>query len=166
LGKPQKVLIEKAKLTVCNRCSKHGTIVLEKFTFDKKLKPKTRAVLHSKKTQSIKLQKKDDEISRGLIENFGAKIKQERERRGLSHKDLARKINEKMSVLKRIETGKMIPKDNLVKKLEHTLKVKLLVSQSEDKFPKSNMPKIRRRDLTLGDLIQLNNSGNRKEDKT
>ena len=90
-----------------------------------------------------------------MTENYHTKIRQAREKLGLSHEELGKKINEKASVLRKLETGKMTPNNILVTKLEHVLKIKLLVPISEEKIPQQT-PKSPNRELTLGDLIQLN----------
>jgi putative transcription factor len=90
-----------------------------------------------------------------MTENYSMKIRQAREKLGLSHEDLGKKINEKASVLRKIETGKMTPNNMLVTKLEHVLKIKLLIPISEEKIL-AQLPKSSSHELTLGDLIQLN----------
>lgn len=154
-GKPYTALIEGAKLTVCAECSKHGKIIEEK--------PKTavtRAPLKMKpirlpplKTQSKEKTQKTVKSTSELVENFYAKVRQAREKLGLSHEELGKRINEKVSRLRKIETGKMVPDDMLATKLEHALKIKLLVPATEQKVPK--IPKPSSRELTLGDLIKL-----------
>ena len=94
-----------------------------------------------------------------LVEGFGAKIKQARENLGLSHEELGKKINEKVSVLKKIEAEKMKPDMRLTAKLEHALKIRLVAPLSEPK-PILSYQKTRVQGLTLGDLMQL------KEEKT
>jgi len=101
-----------------------------------------------------------------LVDNFPAKIRLAREKLGLAHEDVGKKINEKVSLLRKIETGKMTPDNKLAIKLEHTLKVKLLAPPSELKAPKTQISKATNRELTLGDLLQLNKKGTKKEDKT
>jgi putative transcription factor len=44
-----------------------------------------------------------------LVEEFGAKVRKAREQLGLSHEELGKRLNEKVSLLKKIETAK-IPK--------------------------------------------------------
>jgi putative transcription factor len=92
-----------------------------------------------------------------LVENFDAKIRQAREKLGLSHDDLGKKLNEKVSLLRKIETRKMTPNNLLATKLEHVLKVKLILLTSEEKVnvPPSKAAKPVNRELTLGDLIKL-----------
>jgi putative transcription factor len=92
-----------------------------------------------------------------MVEGYDSKIRQVREKLGLSHEELGKKINEKSSVLRKLETGKMTPNNMLVTKLEHALKIKLLAPIPEEKV--SPAPKSPSRELTLGDLIQLGKKG-------
>jgi len=165
LGKPYRVIIEGAKLTVCSECSKHGTTVWEEPK-PKGVMPKPRTPFQPLRTQSQKPSEITLDTSLELIENFNSKVRQARENLRLSHEELGKKINEKVSVLKKIETGKIKPDNTLATKLEHALKVKLLIPASEEKIPQTKIPKTASRELTLGDLIKLNKKGEEKEDKT
>jgi putative transcription factor len=141
---------------VCNECAKHGKATWEE---QPKLKqaPIQRQVVPIQGPIQIRkriMQAKVD-TSQEIVEGYNEKIRQARERLGLSHEELGRKINEKASVLRKIETGKMTPDNMLASKLEHTLKIKLLVPVAEEKIPE-NIPKSAGRELTLGDLMQLN----------
>lgn len=153
-GKPLRVIIEGAKLTVCSECAKHGTTVWEE---EPKLqtaqKAKAKAIPSFPKAQSRGPQETTTNLE--LIENFDTKIRQAREKLGLSHEELGKKIKEKVSVLKKIETGKMKPDNKLAAKLEHALKIKLLAPVSEETLQKINVPKPPSRELTLGDMLQL-----------
>jgi len=104
------------------------------------------------------------DTSQELVENFHAKIRQARERLGLSHEDLGKRINEKVSLLRKIETGKMTPDNRLASLLERTLKIKLIVPTKEEKAPQSKMSKAAGHELTLGDLMKLDKKN--KEDPT
>lgn len=154
-GNPYKVMIEGANLTVCSQCAKHGTIVREEPK-PKALMPKPQTRLQPLKIQSKKPPETTIDTSLELIENFDLKIRQAREKLGLSHEELGKKINEKVSLLKKIETRKMTPNNRLAAKLEYALKIKLLVPATEEKVPQPKIPKLASRELTLGDLIQLN----------
>ena len=79
----------------------------------------------------------------------------------MSHEDLGRKIREKVSVLRKIESGKMVPDLGLAERLEHALKVKLRVPSSEPKAQYVSLSKPRV--TTLGDLVLLKDTG--KEEK-
>jgi len=161
-GKPLRVMIEGAKLTVCSPCSRHGKIIWE----EPALKPaltKNKAIAPLK-IQRVKTSETKMDVSLELIEGFEAKIRHAREKLGLSHEDLGKRISEKVSVLKKVESGKMTPDNKLATKLEHALRIKLLVPASEEKLPKTKIVKPTARELTLGDLIQLDEK--EKEDKT
>lgn len=163
-GKPITALIEGAKLTVCNECSKHGIIIVEKpKQTPPLLKTKTATTTPLKAPSTAKLLK-NVENTLELVEGYDAKIRQAREKIGLTHEELGKRINEKVSVLKKIETGKMTPDNKLAAKLEHTLKIKLLVPASEEKASGTTVSKQPSRELTLGDIVKLGK--NEVEDKT
>jgi len=153
-GSPIRAIIEGAKLTVCSECSKHGKIIREEPTLKQGLprKPLT-PIPVKKKTATATV-----DITQEVVEGYDSKIRQAREKLGISHEELGKKINEKASVLRKLETGKMTPNNMLVTKLEHALKIKLLVPVSEEKIPQE-IPKLPNRELTLGDLMQLNKKG-------
>ncbi len=88
-----------------------------------------------------------------LIENYGLLVKSARERMGLSPEELGVKLGEKASVIRKIEQGKLKPDNVLAKKLEHFLKIKLLVSSTEIK-PVSVSKVEDERGLTIGDLLK------------
>jgi len=69
-----------------------------------------------------------------LKEDYYKVIKQAREKLGLSQEALGRKINEKPSVIKLLESGKLKPDNMLARKLEHFLKVQLLVPAVEEEL--------------------------------
>lgn len=159
-GKPVKALIEGAQLTVCGECAKHGIITWEEPEKPSPLLPKPEA-----KPKKVAIPKppiaagvgtqRAGEVSLELVEDYDVKVRQAREKMGLTHEELGKKINEKVSVLKKIETRKIKPDNRLAAKLEHALRIKLLVPASEDKVPALTVSKQPSRPLTLGDLVQL-----------
>ena len=163
---PYKVMIEGAKLTVCIECSKHGKIFYEEPKPKTTMIPRFKAAPVTLRIQPKKTLTPPVDTSFELVEDFAAKIRQAREELGLSHEDMGKKINEKVSLLRKIETGKIAPDDKLAAALEHTLKVKLIVPTKEGRVPQARITKVTSRELTLGDLIQLHKSGKEKEGKT
>jgi len=152
---PQRVIIEGAKLTVCTECSKHGKGTWEPARPD--AAPRPTQILPGVQVQGpIQIRKRvitaRVDTSQEIVENFAEVIRDAREHLGYSHEDLGKKINEKESVLKKIETHKMAPNDHLISKLEHVLKIKLLVPVAEEKVP---IPKEANREFTLGDAIKI-----------
>jgi putative transcription factor len=162
-GKSFNVIIEGAKLTVCNECSKLGKIYYEEPK-QKIAGPRLGTTLKPLRIQTIKPQTPKVDTSLELVENFDLKIRQAREKLGLSHDELGKRINEKVSLLRKIETGKMTPDNRLATILEHALKIKLIVPAKEEKVPQAKLAKTASRDLTLGDLIQMGKKGSEKED--
>ena len=148
---PITAVIEGAKLTVCVECSKHGKIIhQEEVTFPKLdlKKPKTPVAVVQKKPVVASVQ-----ITQELAQDYANKIRAAREKLALTHEELGKRINEKASVLRNLEAGKMEPNNQLASKLEHMLKIKLLVPVSEEKV--SQIPKSASRELTLGDLMKI-----------
>jgi len=152
---PQRVVIEGAKLTVCTECAKHGKVTWEPTK--PSAAPKPTVIGQGVPIQGpIQIKKKvitaRVDTSREIVETYAEVIREAREHLGYTHEDLGKKINEKESVLRKIETGNMVPNDQLISKLEHTLKIKLLVPVAEEKVP---LPKTTSREFTLGDAIKL-----------
>ena len=167
-GKPIKAVIEGAKLTVCSECSKHGTIIWEEETKQPptlKPRPKT-ASSQTLKAQTLRKTQTVLESTLELVDDYDVKVRQAREKLGLTHEELGKKINEKVSVLKKVETRKIKPDDKLAAKLEHALRIKLLVPASTEKVPATVASKQPSRGLTLGDIIQFDKDKSRTEEKT
>jgi putative transcription factor len=153
---PMRVVIEGAKLTVCTECSKHGKATWEE--------PRLTVIPQMQRMSSrgapipgpIQIRKKiitaRVDTSQETVQDYAEVIRVAREKLGLSTEDLGKKINEKESVLKKIETGKIAPNDQLISKLEHTLKIKLLVPVAEEKVP---IPRTASHEFTLGDAIKI-----------
>lgn len=85
-----------------------------------------------------------------LGDDFPAKIRRAREARGWKQADLGAKINERVSVIAKLESGTLTPGDALVKKLERELGIKL----KEHVQPVAMKKQAPGTVLTLGDLIK------------
>ena len=152
---PITAVIEGARLTVCVECAKHGKIVhQEEVPLQKPAlkKPQTPITVVQKKPAVASVQ-----ITQELTQDYANKIRAAREKLVLTHEELGKKINEKASVLRNLEAGKMEPNNQLASKLEHMLKIKLLVPISEEKV--GQMTKTSNPELTLGDLIEIGKKG-------
>ena len=66
-----------------------------------------------------------------LDEDYHVKVRQAREKMGVSQEELGRLINEKPSVIRLIESKKLMPDTVLTRKLMHHMKLNLLVSASD-----------------------------------
>jgi len=99
--------------------------------------------------------RKKDALSRGeveLVEDFHSRIIKGRRAMDLTQEDLARRINEKKSVISRLETGEMRPSDRLIKKLEGELDIKL--KERMDYQLEPTKKQVGTGGVTLGDLIK------------
>jgi len=153
IGPPYKAMIEGAKMLVCAECSKLGSVYWEAKTEPRMKKISRRLpqpVIAPRKQPPITV-----EESQELIDNCSVKVRRAREKLGLSHEDLGKKISEKVSVLRKIESGKMSPDNLLIEKLQHALKIKLLVPVSEPKVPSKVLASSRPSAPTLGDIAHV-----------
>jgi len=87
-----------------------------------------------------------------LVENYSRIVKDAREKIGLSQTDLAFKAKEKLTVIQKIELGKIVPTMRLTKELEHILHVKLLAPREDLETSTVPVRQTGPRELTLGDI--------------
>lgn len=151
--KPFKTKIDGSVLDVCANCSKFGKIQKtpsKPKTIIKKGNPKNndkKAMKKATKTTS------KDEPTDELVEEYNTIIKEKREFQNLSREQLASKINEKASVVGRVESGKMVPDIKLAKKFEKALKITLIETIGE--FDLKENLKLDDDEPTLGDIVKI-----------
>ena len=146
-------MIEGAKMLVCGECAKLGSV-----SWESKTEPRMKRIARRLPQPTIAPRRQPSivvEESVELVDDFGAKIRQAREKLGMDHEVLGKKISEKVSVLRKIESSKMTPNNLLVEKLQHALKVKLMVPVSEPKVPSKVLVSSRPSAPTLGDIAQV-----------
>jgi putative transcription factor len=160
-GKPYKVIIEGARLIVCSECSKLGKVIWQEDAPKQTESVKKRTPPSPAQFQIRRMPPPQVDTTQEIVQNYDSLIRQAREKLGLSHEELGKRLNEKISVLRKIETGKMTPNNTLSTKLEHVLKIKLIVPAKEEKVPEAKIQKKMGKELTLGDLIKIED----KEDK-
>ena len=136
-----RAIIEGVELNVCSDCSKFGKV----------LSPVKKPII--KEAKKLKIPEVEDKIEI-LVENYPELIKKRREVMGLSQKGFALKINEKESLLHKIETGHFTPTIALARRLEKILGVKL-VEEIEETHELQGKKK-REEGFTLGDFIKIN----------
>jgi len=154
-GQASKVIIERAKLVVCNNCAKHGT----GSWVEPKSGPKISSTSNrsASTTGSKNKNKIDTDDYLEPVEKFHIKVKQARIAQKLSYEELGRKLNVKVSMLKKIEKGKIVPENRLLRKIEHVLHVKLLDSNSKKQpYALNAGPMVT--ETTLGDLVKIQRS--------
>ncbi len=135
------VVIEETELQVCKSCARFGKI----------LKPIEEERKEKKKVNKIE-EIPGKEVVEMVVSDFSSKIRKKREQLGLKQEEFAKKINEKESVIHKLETGEITPSLKLAKKLERFLKIKLIEEYEENSAVK--IPKEKPEEMTIGDLIK------------
>ena len=143
-GKGHKILVEGSELTVCARCKIYGTEDVSKASQHNIV----RIVKKKSKVKPIV-------FTEELVENFNEIIRKEREKRGWSQEVLAKKIQEKESLIKKIENAEITPEPEVVEKLEKLFGIKLKEKVQEVKVELS-----RKITPTLGDIVVIKKKTN------
>ena len=136
-------------MLVCNNCRKLGKPYQDAMPI----------VLPRRPPEALRMfkgQHKAPELPRGMeelevAEDYSRLVLRKRMKLGLSQEELAQRVKEKLSVIQKIETGKIAPNTRLCRELEHELKIKLLIPRKEVIAPKTYAPA----EVTLGDIIHV-----------
>lgn len=120
VGEGLPVRIEGTLMKVCKSCAPHGEQV-----FEKKKKPERTAQRVTRTRPRV------TEKTLEIVDDYTKIIRQNREKVGLTQEQLGAKINEKGSVIARIESGHMRPDLRVTKKLERIFSITLLEELDE-----------------------------------
>jgi len=152
--KLKKIMIEGSNLSVCQKCARFGrdhTVnkVLVESTYTTTISERLQRREKRLKTKDVFEQSYDE-----LALDYPKRIRKARASMGWDQEDLAKKINEKKSVVAKLENGDMIPDEKLIKKLENALGISLKEKVSAVEPPKRISS---RKGLTLGDFLKVEN---------
>jgi len=102
------ISVEGTRLTVCKECSNCGTFIskIEEAPVERQ------AVV-------------EEEPEVDVVDNYAELIRECRTKAGLTQEELAKKINESLNVIKKIEKGTMVPSEKLAKKLDTLFRIRL-----------------------------------------
>ena len=129
-----KALIEGSLLNVCENCAKFGNaVVIKKLEYEQKL-----------------VKKLTNEVINIINQDYPKLIKNAREKLGLKQQELAMKINEKESIIHKLETGSLQPTILLARKLERTLNISLVELYQES----HETLNLKDDNLTIGDILK------------
>jgi len=151
-GRPLKVLIEGAVVVTCPRCGRLGKPYVEppRLRVSRPIRvarPSPRPGVRVARPVS---REPLEELE--VTEDYAARIRRAREKIGLTQEDLATRVKEKLSIIQKIESGKMTPDVKLCRELEHFLKIKLLIPSVEAPVAPPPHPST---SLTLGDIVKV-----------
>ncbi len=135
-GRGQKVIIEGAKMTVCDNCAQFGTKITKRLIKSKTSSISSYPIEKSTKTPistaqpKIKASEIEDELE--IVPDFAEKIKNARTTKNLNQDKFAQKLNEKPSLIRRIESGKVKPTMKLAKKIEKFYGISLIKESDQE----------------------------------
>jgi len=86
-----------------------------------------------------------------LVDDYGEVIKEARKAKGLSLEQFAQMINEKASLIQKLEKSEFNPPESLIVKIERKLDISLKEEAAAPIFTGSTSAK----DTTLGDVVKL-----------
>jgi putative transcription factor len=115
-GKVHYITIGNSKLSVCRACARYGTVI----PGETEIKVESEHVMLTKAKKKL-YEQMDHDIEDEIEENYGRKVKEAREKAGLKQAELAQKINEKQSLLRKIENEEIIPNEGVMRKIERVL---------------------------------------------
>jgi len=143
-----KLKLEGSVVNACSSCASYGEVVQEIKAVKEKPKPV------EPKKQVYQMQDLEEEEI--LAEDYGMRVKKAREKMNMKQGDLAKLINEPESVVHRIESGRFEPDEELTKKLEHKLGIRLTTKVEE---AIRNAAKTESGRKTLGDVVVVRKKG-------
>ena len=148
-GEPNRAIIDGVNFIVCGECAKLSS---SRRGVERRPALRKRPLL---KRPLLKHRRVKREVFEELelVEDYGPRVRKAREKFGFSREDLGRKIGERVSVLQKVEMNKMVPDQRLGRKLEHFLRIKLLVKPSVQIA--EGKPVQKPRELTLGDIVSI-----------
>ena len=148
--KLRKITIERSVLSVCQNCVKFGKGAPSKGGEETAI-PDTITERLERREKRLKTKDVFEKSQKELALDYPKRIRSARGTFGWSQDDLAKKINEKKSVIAKLEHGEMVPDEKLVKKLERKLEISLKETISPVAPPKKSESS---KAMTLGDFIK------------
>lgn len=160
---PTTVIIEGAELDVCDDCADFGTEVESESTETTSTKYSTDSSTASGQSESTgrsggsnRSRQHDmfDDMDE-VVQDYDERIRNARETAGLSQEDLAKELNEKASLIRKLEHGANLPSDSVQGKLERRLDITLTEGGVEDTEWEGGAST---GEYTLGDVVKRKDS--------
>lgn len=145
-GKSKRILVEGTTLHACPSCAKHGKEVIQSRGGKTKEDILSRINRLREKPYSSPVPRDERELAL----DYNERISSARINHDWTQEELADRVNEKKSVISKVERGDLHPSDDLIAKLEKTLEVELKEVIAEVAPKKSGSSS----GLTIGDLLK------------
>jgi uncharacterized protein (TIGR00270 family) len=128
-------IVEGTQMTVCQNCGKFGKVIQKPVGhFFQKL------VVSTPETAEV------------VVSDYAQIIHQAREKSGMTMKEFAMTLNEKESIIHKIENSQFVPPIGMARKFEKLLHIKLVEIEKEEKNESAGKSS---GSLTIGDIINL-----------
>ncbi|WP_254544159.1 multiprotein bridging factor aMBF1 [Halomarina pelagica] len=139
---PKTVKIEGAEIDVCSDCAQFGTEVRTQSSGSASTKYSTGSSGSggsgsgsgsSGSSGGTRRRRRDmfDQMEE-IAQDYDARIRGAREASGLTQEELAKQLNEKASLVRKLERGDMLPSDDIRRKLERKLDISLTEGPTDD----------------------------------
>jgi len=145
------VSIEGSVLSVCMDCARFGSEVAGPIRVRRPGNPVVAQRIERRTRRMTERDVYSAPATEELVEDFGERIRKAREARGWKQTDLGAKINERASVIAKLESRTMVPSDAMIPKLERTLGIRLREKVEPVSVKKHTGPA----PVTLGDLVRM-----------
>jgi len=161
VGRPARALVEGATMVVCNQCAGLGTALP---SLPDRPRPRAPGMSRSRTpAPRLPLEKLPREVEESeLLEEFPKIVKQAREKLGISQQELAIKAKEKLTVIQKIEIGKISPTMRLAIVLEHILHITLMAPRKDVEIPNPPVRQTGDTGATLGDIALVRHKENHR----
>jgi putative transcription factor len=133
--------VEGTILSLCDDCKKFGKPI-----------KKPKRIVRSRKRYDTEEEDKPIEMIRP---DYSSVLKSARQKKGLKQEDVAKKLNEKESMIHSLETGHHEPSLDLARKLENFYGVKVIETVDKEEKEKKSKAKSKSSGLTIGDIIKV-----------
>lgn len=169
---PNKAKIEGAVLEVCDECTDFGTEIKEQTSSSTSTKYSTGSSSSGSSSSSSSGAATTGSGSGGstgggrrrdmfddmdeIAEDFDEQIRTAQESAGLSQEELADNLNEKASLIRKLERGDTLPTDSIQQKLERKLDIDLTAGGGVDESEWSSGSSTG--SYTLGDVVERKDS--------
>ncbi|WP_336022944.1 multiprotein bridging factor aMBF1 [Halobellus salinisoli] len=161
------VKVEGAELELCDDCKEFGTEVRTESSSSQSTKYSTSSTSKSSGSSgassassssgggssggSTRRRRDMFDTMDEVAADYDQRIREAREGLGLSQEDLAKSLNEKASLIRKLERGDILPSDDVQKKLERKLEISLVEGEDTDDSEWSGGSSTT---TTLGDVVK------------
>ncbi|MBW2974631.1 multiprotein bridging factor aMBF1 [Candidatus Woesearchaeota archaeon] len=139
--------VEGTMLNLCENCSRFGKVISAVREV-----PKEKKRVRARHEAYSPGKPRAEEFVLTVIPDYGDVIKRKREQSGMKQEDFAKKINEKASLLHKIETGQFEPSFGLARKIERALHIRLI---EQKEVRPGEVRKTKEDHFTIGDFIKV-----------